>query len=131
MKKRVSKQEFAEIREELRRQNKKVVLCHGVFDLIHPGHIQHFQEAKSLGDVLAVSVTAAKYVRKGPGRPYFNDQLRMESLAAIECIDYVLLSEGYTVEDIIEAAQPDLYVKGKEYKRAEDDITGKIVEENY
>lgn len=129
MKKRVSKQEFAEIREELRRQNKKVVLCHGVFDLIHPGHIQHFQEAKSLGDVLAVSVTAAKYVRKGPGRPYFNDQLRMESLAAIECIDYVLLSEGYTVEDIIEAVQPDLYVKGKEYKRAEDDITGKIVEE--
>lgn len=129
MKKEVSKQEFKEIREELRQQNKKVVLCHGVFDLIHPGHIQHFQEAKSLGDVLVVSVTAEKYVRKGPGRPYFNDQLRIGSLAAIECIDYVLLSEGYTVDDIVEVVKPDLYVKGQEYKKAEDDITGKITEE--
>ncbi|MCM1251247.1 MAG: PfkB family carbohydrate kinase [Clostridium sp.] len=129
MEKKVSKQEFAEIRKELRRQGKRVILCHGVFDLIHPGHIQHFQEAKSLGDVLVVSVTAANYVRKGPGRPYFNDRLRLESLAAIECIDYVLLSENYTVEDIIEVVQPDLYVKGQEYKKAEDDITGKITEE--
>ena len=129
MKKAISKQEFREIREELRKKNKKVVLCHGVFDLIHPGHIQHFQEAKSLGDVLVASVTAEKYVRKGPGRPYFNDQLRIESLAAIECIDYVLLSEGYTVDDIVEVVKPDLYVKGQEYKKAEDDITGKITEE--
>ena len=78
MEKRVSKREFAKIREELRRQKKRIILCHGVFDLIHPGHIRHFQEAKSLGDVLVVSVTAAQYVRKGPGRPYFNDELRME-----------------------------------------------------
>lgn len=129
MKKVVSKQEIKGIREALRQQNKRVILCHGVFDLIHPGHIQHFQEAKSLGDVLVVSVTAEKYVRKGPGRPYFNDQLRIESLAAIECIDYVLLSEGYTVDDIVEVVKPDLYVKGQEYKKAEDDITGKITEE--
>lgn len=129
MEKRVSRREFAKIREELRRQKKRIILCHGVFDLIHPGHIRHFQEAKSLGDVLVVSVTAAQYVRKGPGRPYFNDELRMESLAAIECIDYVLLSEGYTVDDIMEAVRPDFYVKGQEYKRAEDDITGKITEE--
>lgn len=129
MKKKVSKQEFIEIREELRKQNKKVILCHGVFDLIHPGHIQHFQEAKSLGDVLVVSVTAAKYVRKGPGRPYFDDRLRMDSIAAIECVDYVLLSEEYTVSDIVETVKPDLYVKGQEYKKAEDDLTGKITEE--
>ena len=129
MGKRISKEEFKEVREELRKQNKKVILCHGVFDLIHPGHIQHFQEAKSLGDVLVVSATAAKYVRKGPGRPYFNDELRLQSLAAIECIDYVLLSEGYTVDDIVEIVQPDLYVKGQEYKKPEDDITGKITEE--
>lgn len=129
MGKRISKEEFKEVREELRKQNKKVILCHGVFDLIHPGHIQHFQEAKSLGDVLVVSATAAKYVRKGLGRPYFNDELRLQSLAAIECIDYVLLSEGYTVDDIVEIVQPDLYVKGQEYKKPEDDITGKITEE--
>ena len=59
MGKRVNKEEFKQIREKLREQNKKVILCHGVFDLIHPGHIQHFQEAKSLGDVLVVSATAA------------------------------------------------------------------------
>lgn len=129
MGKRVSKKEFVTIRRELRDKNKRVVLCHGVFDLIHPGHIQHLQEAKSLGDVLVVSITAAQYVRKGPGRPYFNDELRLQSLAAIECIDYVLLSEGYTVDDIVEIVQPDLYVKGQEYKKAEDDITGKIAEE--
>lgn len=129
MEKEISKQKFTKLREEFRRQNKKVILCHGVFDLIHPGHIQHFQEAKSLGDVLVVSITAEKYVRKGPGRPYFNDQLRIESLEAIEYIDYVLLSEGYTVDDIVEVVKPDLYVKGQEYKKAEDDLTGKITEE--
>lgn len=125
----IEKQDFKKIREDLRKQNKKVILCHGVFDLIHPGHIQHFQEAKSLGDILVVSVTAAQYVRKGPGRPYFNDQLRLESLAALACIDYVLLSEAYTVADIVDVVQPDLYVKGQEYMKAEDDVTGKITEE--
>ena len=121
----ISKQELSEI-EALKKEGKKIVLCHGVFDLVHPGHIIHFQEAKKMGDVLVVSVTASKYVRKGPGRPYFDDELRLKFLAAISCIDYVMLSEGYTVDDIIQAVEPDLYVKGQEYSRSEDDITGMI-----
>ncbi len=126
----VSKTEFASaIRPELKTENKTIALCHGVFDLVHPGHIIHLQQAKEMADVLVVSVTAAKYVRKGPGRPYFDDEMRMKVLAALECVDYVLLSEGYTVDDIIEAVQPDLYVKGAEYAKPEDDITGKIAEE--
>jgi rfaE bifunctional protein nucleotidyltransferase chain/domain len=125
----VKKEEFVKIRDQLRKENRTVVLCHGVFDLVHPGHIIHFEEAKKKGDVLVVSVTAAKYVRKGPGRPYFNDEMRLMFLSEIECIDYVMLSEGYTVDDIIEAVEPDLYVKGEEYARPEDDITGKIDEE--
>ncbi len=125
----VKKEEFADIRNQIREQNKKIVLCHGVFDLVHPGHIIHFEEAKKLGDILVVSVTSKQYVRKGPGRPYFNDELRLKFLSSIECIDYVMLSEGYTADDIIEAVEPDLYVKGEEYKCAEDDITGKISEE--
>jgi len=129
MEKIISKNEFRVIRDSLKNSHKKVILCHGVFDLLHPGHIQHFQEAKSLGDVLVVSVTSAPYVRKGPDRPYFNDQLRLHSLAAIGCIDYVILSEGYTVDDIVKAVQPDIYVKGQEYHNAEADITGKISEE--
>lgn len=125
----VTKAEFADIKKQLRSEGKKIVLCHGVFDLVHPGHIIHFEEAKKLGDVLAVSITAAKYVRKGPDRPYFNDEMRLKFLSAIACIDYVLLSEGYTVDDIIEAVEPDLYVKGAEYQKEEEDITGKIAEE--
>lgn len=124
----ISKNEVEEIKE-LKKQGKKIVLCHGVFDLVHPGHIIHFQEAKKLGDVLVVSITAAEYVRKGPGRPYFDDEMRLRFLSAIEGIDYVMLSEGYTVDDIVEAVEPDLYVKGKEYAKAEEDITGKIDEE--
>ncbi len=125
----VKKVDFPEIRNHLKSQNKKIVLCHGVFDLVHPGHIIHFEEAKKMGDILVVSITSAEYVRKGPGRPYFNDEMRLKFLAEIVCIDYVMISEGYTVDDIIEAVKPDLYVKGEEYKIAEDDITGKISEE--
>lgn len=125
----VTKQEFKKIREEIKRNDKKIILCHGVFDLVHLGHIVHFEEAKALGDVLVVSITAAAYVRKGPGRPYFDDEMRLKFLAAIGVIDYVILSENYTVDDIIESVKPDLYVKGQEYSKSEDDITGKISEE--
>lgn len=125
-KKIVSREEFAKIRESLRRENKKVVLCHGVFDLLHYGHIEHLQEAKAQGDILAVSVTAAKFVNKGPGRPYFNDQQRMNFLANLECVDYVLLSEAVTVHEIVKIVQPDVYVKGQEYAAAENDVTGNI-----
>lgn len=125
----VTREEFKKIREEIKINNKKIVLCHGVFDLVHLGHILHLEEAKSLGDVLVVSITAATYVRKGPGRPYFDDEMRLKFLSAIEVIDYVILSENYTVDDIIESVKPDLYVKGQEYSKEEEDITGKIGEE--
>lgn len=125
----ISKKEFKIIRERLKADGKVIVLCHGVFDLVHPGHIIHFEQARKMGDVLVVSITASKYVRKGPGRPFFDDDMRMKELAAIEYIDYVMLSDGYTVDDIVEAVEPDIYVKGEEYSREDEDITGKIREE--
>ncbi len=126
----VSKDEFKNgIRQKIKEAGKTIALCHGVFDLMHPGHIIHLEQAKKMADILAVSVTAAKYVRKGPGRPYFGDEMRIKVLAALECIDYIMLSEGYTADDIIESVEPDIYVKGAEYAKAEDDITGKIAEE--
>lgn len=126
----VSRQEFKEqIRPMLNEKGMTVALCHGVFDLVHPGHIIHLEQAKTMADVLVVSITAAKYVRKGPGRPYFDDEMRMKVLAALACVDYVILSEGYTADDIIESIEPDIYVKGEEYAKAEDDLTGKISEE--
>lgn len=126
----ISKEEFkTSVRPMLKQENKVIALCHGVFDVVHPGHIIHLEQAKEMGDVLVVSITASKYVRKGPGRPYFNDEMRMKFLEALECVDYVMLSEGYTVDDIVESVEPDIYVKGEEYAKAEDDITGKINEE--
>lgn len=114
---------------KLKKEGKTIALCHGVFDLVHPGHIIHLQQAKQMADVLVVSVTAAEYVRKGPGRPYFNDEMRLKVLEALECVDYVMLSEGYTVDDIVESVEPDLYIKGEEYARESDDLTGKITAE--
>ena len=121
--------ELAEILAREKAQDRKVVLCHGVFDLLHPGHIQHFQEARQLGDILVVTVTADAYVNKGPGRPAFTHRLRMESLAAMECIDYVALSEWPTALEVIRRLRPDFYVKGSEYQESENDITGKILDE--
>ncbi len=130
MNKIVSKKEFkTETRQKIKSEGKTIALCHGVFDLVHPGHIIHLEQAKEMADVLVVSITAAQYVRKGPGRPYFDDETRMKFLSALECVDYVMLSEGYTVDDIIESVEPDIYVKGEEYAKEEDDITGKIGEE--
>ena len=105
----VSKDEFKNgIRQKIKEAGKTIALCHGVFDLMHPGHIIHLEQAKKMADILAVSVTAAKYVRKGPGRPYFGDEMRIKVLAALECIDYIMLSEGYTADDIIESVEPDI-----------------------
>lgn len=126
MNKIITPQKFNELRQEFRAQNKTVVLCHGVFDLLHYGHIEHLQEAKSQGDILVVSVTASKYVNKGPGRPYFNDRQRMAFLSSIEFVDYVMLSECVTVHEIVKFVQPDVYVKGAEYAVAQNDVTGNI-----
>lgn len=122
----ISREAFGRLRDRIRQEGQKVVLCHGVFDLLHYGHIEHLQEAKAQGDVLVVSVTAARYVNKGPGRPYFNDQQRMAFLASLEFVDYVLLSEAVTVHEIVRYVQPDIYVKGQEYAAAENDVTGNI-----
>ena len=122
----VTKEEFRVIREDLRGKGKKVVLCHGVFDLLHYGHIEHLQDARTQGDILVVSVTASKYVNKGPGRPYFSDKQRMAFLASLEIVDYVILSEAITVHEIVKVVQPDVYAKGQEYAAAENDVTGNI-----
>ena len=63
---------------KLKKKRKKIVLCHGVFDLLHVGHINHFQESKKYGDILVVSVTSDSFVNKGPNRPAFNEQNRLK-----------------------------------------------------
>jgi cytidyltransferase-like protein len=104
----------------------KIIHCHGTFDLIHPGHIIHFEEAKGLGDILVVTITSEDHVNKGPGRPYFNDELRVRSLISLEFIDYVSVIPFPAAVEAIEAVCPDIYCKGKEYEKPEIDVTGNI-----
>lgn len=121
--------ELKEVVGNLKTKNKKIVHCHGVFDLIHPGHIRHLAAAKKEGDVLVVTVTADAFVRKGPGRPIFNEQLRAETLAAISNVDYVCINHAPTAVNCIVEFRPDVYVKGQDYENKEKDLTGKIFEE--
>ena len=126
----VSSDEIHKLCQEYRDRGLKVVLCHGVFDLLHPGHITHLQQARNLGDILVVSVTAAEYVSKGPGRPFFNDMLRLQSLASLSCVDHVILSRAETALDVLDCLQPDIYVNGAEYEAAENDLTRNIERES-
>jgi rfaE bifunctional protein nucleotidyltransferase chain/domain len=114
---------------ELKRNGSRLVHCHGVFDLVHPGHIRHLETAKQQGDVLIVTVTPDRYVGKGPGRPVFNERLRAETLAALQCVDFVAVNEWPTAVETIHLLQPDVYVKGSDYAAREKDLTGKIYEE--
>lgn len=114
--------------EHLRSKGEKIVLCHGCFDLIHPGHIKYFQASKRMGDVLIVTVTPDIYVDKGPGRPIFKQNLRAESIAALECVDYVAINKYSTAEETLRLLRPDIYVKGQEFENLEDK-TGKIQKE--
>jgi rfaE bifunctional protein kinase chain/domain/rfaE bifunctional protein nucleotidyltransferase chain/domain len=113
----------------LKRDGKRIVLAHGVFDLLHVGHIRHLREAKALGDVLVVTLTEDVRVNKGPGRPAFTETLRAEALAALESVDYVAISRHPTAVPVIGTIKPDVYVKGPDYKDAARDITGGITEE--
>jgi cytidyltransferase-like protein len=110
-------------------KGKKLVLCHGVFDLIHIGHIEHFKQAKSYGDVLIVSVTDDKFVKKGVGRPVFNINERVNALAALSIVDYVIVSNSDSAEMNIKIIKPDFYVKGKDYKKLSLDLTNRITKE--
>ena len=114
---------------EIKSQGKKIVHCHGVFDLLHIGHIKHFEEAKSFGDILVVSITPDEFVNKGPGRPAFTTKLRLHALASLEAVDYVIANKWPTAIEIIKELKPNIYCKGPDYKNPMDDITGKITEE--
>ena len=108
---------------------KTIVQCHGVFDVLHIGHIKHLQKAKALGDILIVTLTPDRYVNKGPGRPYFSEQLRAEMLSALTCVDHVIINHWPTAVEAIQLIKPHLYVKGSEYSDVKNDISGKIVDE--
>ena len=115
--------------DRLKSIGKTIVHCHGCFDLMHPGHIKYFQAAKKKGDVLIVTVTPDQYVDKGPDRPVFSETLRAESIAALECVDFVAINKWATAEETLRLLRPHYYVKGQEFENL-DDKTGKLQKEN-
>src|SRR5215208_4956573 len=112
--------ELLAFRAAAQRDGRTVVHCHGCFDIVHPGHIHHLQFARSLGDLLVVSVSADLHVNKGVDRPLIPDDLRASTLAALECVDVVHLNTTSTAVDLLEALKPDAYVKGQEYAHNND-----------
>ena len=114
---------------KLKKKGKKIVLCHGVFDLLHIGHIKHFNEAKNYGDILVVTLTPDIYVNKGPKRPAFNEELRVEAIAALNVVDFVALNSSPTAINVIEKIKPNIFCKGSDYKNHKNDISGQIKNE--
>src|SRR3954453_13859390 len=105
------------LRQTARAAGRTVVHCHGCFDIVHPGHIQHLQFARSPGDLLVVSVSGDSHVNKGVDRPLIPDDLRASSVAALECVDWVYVNQDPTAVALLEALRPDVYVKGREYEK--------------
>jgi rfaE bifunctional protein kinase chain/domain/rfaE bifunctional protein nucleotidyltransferase chain/domain len=98
-------------------REKKVVMCHGTFDLVHPGHVRHLLYAKSLGDVLIASLTADEHILKANFRPFVPQELRAFNLAALECVDYVVIDSQPTPLANLAIIKPDYFAKGYEYSK--------------
>jgi len=108
-------------------EKKKTILCHGVFDVVHPGHIRHFSYAKSKADLLIVSLTTDKYIKKGTYRPHVPEKLRALNLAALEMVDYVIIDNEPTPLKNLKILKPDYFAKGFEYSA--DKISKETLEE--
>ena len=111
--------------DELRAGGKKVVFTNGVFDLLHPGHVRYLQAARREGDALIIGVNSDRSVRanKGPARPMIPEAERAELLAALACVDAVVIFDEDTPAAIIRRVQPDVLVKGADW--AADQIVGR------
>ena len=105
------------ITADLKKQGKTIVLANGCFDLLHVGHIRYLQGAKAMGDVLIVGLNNDYSVRKlkGSGRPVMPDHERAEILTAFSCVDYVVIFEELTAENLLLRLKPDIHCKGTDY----------------
>lgn len=112
------------LRSRLSRQKKKVVFTNGTFDILHRGHVTYLEQARAAGDVLVVGVNSDSSVRayKGPGRPVNQQADRLFVLAALQCVDYVVLFSDSTPLNLILKLRPDVLAKGADWKLA--DIVG-------
>lgn len=113
----------------LKSAGKKIVHCHGIFDILHIGHIRYLEQAKQMGDILVVTITPDRFVNKGPGRPVFNEHLRAEAVASLNFVDYVAINEWSNAVNTIRLLKPDIYVRGADYRDRPANFTEDGIEE--
>jgi D-glycero-beta-D-manno-heptose 1-phosphate adenylyltransferase len=112
--------EAVQLRDRFRKENKRVVFANGCFDVLHGGHISYLEDAKAHGDVLFVGVNSDASERglKGPSRPIYKQEERLEILSAIRFIDYLIMFDEPMCDGLLEALRPDVHAKGTDYTAA-------------
>jgi rfaE bifunctional protein nucleotidyltransferase chain/domain len=130
LKKIITTNEALVLLKKLKANNTKIFLAHGVFDILHLGHIKHFEDIKKndLAAKLFVTITGDNYVKRGPGRPYFKENQRAEMLSSISYVDYVIIIQEETAQTSINLIKPNIYFKGKDYLNLKD-FTGNLKKE--
>ncbi len=122
-------EKLSKITKKLKREKKIVALLHGVFDILHVGHIRYFEDIKKYSDKLIISLTDDEFVNKGPGRPFFKIKERIKMLSKIDLVDFITISKSETAEKVIKIIKPNIYAKGNDYKNKKNDITKNIYKE--
>ena len=114
----VTADELSEVRDQMDRAGRHLVFTNGCFDLLHVGHVRYLEQARSLGDALAVGLNGDRSVRelKGAGRPLNTERDRAEVLAALRCVDYVVIFADKRATALLRTVRPHLYAKGGDYK---------------
>lgn len=113
----VTGEQLQETLAAIRSEHKVIVFTNGCFDILHAGHVRYLQAARKLGDVLILGLNGDASVRalKGPTRPFNGQDDRAEVLAALEAVDYIVVFDELTAENLIDMIQPNIYVKGGDY----------------
>lgn len=109
---------LGQVRDQMAAAGQRLVFTNGCFDLLHAGHVRYLQQARGLGDALAVGLNSDRSVRelKGEGRPVNVEADRAEVLAALGCVDYVVVFDGKRATDVLNTVRPQVYAKGGDYR---------------
>ncbi|MHC4781211.1 MAG: adenylyltransferase/cytidyltransferase family protein, partial [Planctomycetota bacterium] len=122
-------EDLAQKVEDIQKEGKVVVQSHGIFDLLHPGIIAHLDSAREQGDFLVATVIRDEDVRRGPGRPIFNEQLRAKNVASLSQVDYVCIVSDQAPYESVKRIKPDVLAYGQTYKERDREIHEKLFEE--
>ena len=121
--------ELSEIISRIKSKKGVVGICHGYFDVLHAGHLKHFEAASKLCDILIVTVTPDQYINKGPNRPVFPAEQRAELISGMACVDYVGVNKWASAIEMINMLKPTILIKGQEYESNAEEVNPNFLEE--